>query len=65
MTMKYAHLAPAHKRNAVSRLNAYGKGRNSVILKRSRRQAGSEGKRNGNRKTDPGADTNTASQTRD
>jgi len=33
MTMRYAHLAPAHTRAAVERLSSYNKGQESAILK--------------------------------
>jgi integrase len=45
MTMRYAHLAPAHKQAAVDRLDAFAKGPKSGIVRRSKKRAQSEGKK--------------------
>jgi len=48
MTMRYAHLAPAHKQDAVARLDAFSEGRDSGIVKtkalrKARSKAGGNG----------------------
>ena len=62
MTMRYAHLAPEHKLDAVNRLNFYSEGRNSGIVKRSRTRARSRGKSHGGDDARPGTDTGEATQ---
>jgi len=52
MTMRYAHLAPAHKQDAVARLDAFSKGRDSAIVKASRKarpKAGGNGNTTGSK----------------